>query len=386
MKHLLIIGLAALLGGCGSFADPRGWFGNSDPSREPADLIDVDNQIKPDEIWSVDIGAGSTEYARLKPAIAEGTLYVADAEGQVQALDAATGKRVWKIESDLPASAGPGVGGDLVLIGTSEAQVVAFDRNTGAELWRADVSGEVLAVPAVAYGMVVVHTVDGNLFGLDAMSGNQEWRYDRAIPVLTLLGSSTPVIYGGIVYCGLAGGKLVALSLDTGVLEWEKVISIPSGRSDLERMTDIDGDPVMYNGAVYAGSYQGEVVALGESTGSIYWKREVSSYNDLAVNWQYLLVSDEFGHVWALDPDTGAAKWRQQQLSNRKLTAPVIFDDYVLVGDLDGYLHWLSSYDGSFVARTRVGSKALMATPLVNNDILYVLDTGGGLTAIRLPE
>jgi outer membrane protein assembly factor BamB len=313
-------------------------------------------------------------------------LYVADSDGLVQALDAATGKHVWQVETGLPAAAGPGVGDDLLLIGTSEAQLVALDRNNGAELWRADVSGEVLAVPAVAYGMVVVHTVDGNLFGLDALNGEQKWRYDRSVPVLTLRGSSSPVIDGSTVYCGLAGGKLVALSLDTGVLEWEKIISIPSGRSDLERMTDVDGDPAIYNGTVYAGSYQGDVAALGMGSGNVFWKHKVSSYNDIAVNWQQVVVSDEFGHVWGLDPDTGAAKWRQQQLSNRKLTAPVISGDFTVVGDLEGYLHWLSANDGSVVARTKVSGGALMATPLVDNDLLYVLDTEGNLTAVRVPE
>ena len=386
MTHLLIIGLSALLAGCGSFADPREWFSASDPSREPAELVDVVNQIKPDKVWSVDIGTGTSLYPKLRPVIAEGTLYVADAEGRIQALDAATGKRIWQIESDLPAAAGPGVGDELLVIGTYEAQVVAFDRKTGTELWRAEVSGEVLAAPAVGYGMVGVHPVDGQLDGLAALDGSPRWLSDRVVPVLTLRGSSSPVINGGVVYCGFAGGKLVALSLDTGVVEWETIISIPSGRSDLERMTDIDGDPAVYSGTVYVGSYQGDVAAVGEGSGSIFWNHKGSSYTDLTVNWQHLLVSDEFGHVWALDPDTGAAKWRQQQLANRKLTSAVTFGDFAVVGDLDGYLHWLSVDDGSFVARTRVGGKAIAATPLVEGDTLYVLDTGGDLTAVRLPE
>ncbi len=386
MKQLLIICLAALLGGCGTFADPREWFSASDPSREPADLIDVVNQVQPREVWSVDIGKGTTEYARLKPAIAEGILYVADAEGLIQALDSASGKRLWQVETGLPAAAGPGVGDDLLLIGTSEAQVVALDRKDGAELWHTDVSGEVLAVPAVSYGMAAAHTVDGNLFGLDALTGEQKWRYDRKVPVLTLRGIGSPLIDGSTVYCGLAGGKFVALSLETGALEWEKIVSLPSGRSDLERMTDIDGDPALYNGTLFVGSYQGNVAALGEGSGQIFWKHKVSSYSDMAVDWQHLVVSDEFGHVWSLDPDTGAAKWRQQQLSNRKLTAAVIFGDAVVVGDMEGYLHWLSADDGSIIARIRVSGKALMATPLVDGDMMYVLDTGGDLTAVRLPE
>ncbi len=386
MKQLLIVGLALLLGGCGSFADPREWFSASDPSREPADLTKVVNQIHPQKLYSIDIGAGTLQYARLRPSITDGTLYISDAEGRVQARDAATGKVIWRVETELPASSGPGLGEDLLAIGTSEAQVVALSRNDGAELWRTDVSGEVLAVPAVAYGVVVVHTVDGNLFALDALTGEQKWRYDRQTPVLTLRGSSSPVIDGTTVYCGFAGGKVIALSLDTGTVEWEKIISIPSGRSDLERMTDVDGDPVIYNGSIYAGSYQGEVAALGQGSGKIFWKHEISSYTDMSVNWQHLLVSDEFGHVWALDPDTGAAKWRQQALSNRKLTGPVMLGDVVVVGDLDGYLHWLSADDGSIIARTSVGGDALMATPQVEGEVLYVLDSGGDLTAVRLPE
>lgn len=385
MLRLLIPAvLAFLLTGCGTFADPTTWFDSPDPAKEPAELVDVTNQIQPVQLWSIDIGAGSEEQANLRPAVANGRVYVVDADGLVQALDAESSRVVWRVEKDLPAMAGPGVGEGLVLLGTSEAQVVALEQDTGEERWRTDVSSEILAVPAAADGMVVVHTIDGSLFGLDAKTGEQRWRYDRKVPVLTLRGSSSPVIDNGIVYCGLAGGKLVALTLGEGTLDWEENVSLPTGRSDLERMTDIDVDPVIYTSTIFVSSYQGRVAALGKASGKMFWTRDMSAYTNLAVNWQLLYVSDENGHVWALDPDTGAAKWRQQELNNRKLSAPAIVGDYVVVGDYEGYLHWMSTDDGSIVARTRVGSKPIAAPPVVANETLYVLGSAGDLAAIRL--
>lgn len=384
LRLLIPLLAATLLSGCGTFADPTTWFETPDPSREPAELADINNQIQPVELWSLDTGAGAEDQANLRPAAYAGQIFVVDAEGLVQALDAESAQLSWRVETDLPTTAGPGVGEGLVLLGTSEAQVIALDQYDGSERWRAEVSSEVLAVPAAADGMVVVHTIDGSLFGLDAVTGEQRWRYDRKVPVLTLRGSSSPVISNGVVFCGLAGGKMIALSLETGQLDWEENVSLPTGRSDLERMTDIDVDPVLYNGAVFVSSYQGRVAALGEASGKIFWTRDLSAYTNLAVNWQLLYVTDELGNVWALDPDTGAARWRLQDLANRKLSAPAILGDYVVVGDFEGYLHWLSTSDGAIVARTRVSSDAITAPPLVVNETLYVLDSGGELAAIRL--
>ena len=304
----------------------------------------------------------------------------------MQALESGSGKPIWSVETGLPIASGPGVGAGLLLVGTTEADVVALDQENGAEKWRRRLSGEILSVPAVASNMIVVHTADGSIFGLNASNGEQQWVYERKVPVLTLWGVSSPVVSGGNVIAGLAGGKLVSLNTDTGVLEWERKITVPGGRSDLDRVTDIDGDPLVYSGVVFVGSYQGEVAAVGEATGKVFWNRKISNYNNMDVNWQQLYVSDNNGHVWALDPETGAANWRQQDLQNRGVSAPAIMGDYVVVGDYKGYLHWLSAKDGSVVARTRVGSDPIVAAPAVVNETLFVLGSGGELAAIKLPE
>ncbi|HID44508.1 MAG TPA: outer membrane protein assembly factor BamB [Chromatiaceae bacterium] len=389
MKLLLrlpILLLASnLLSGCGTMADPREWFSSDDPALEPAELVDFTPTVQPQQVWSMAIGDASSDLQRLKPAVDNGVLYVANTEGDLFAVDADAGKPVWKVETGLPVSAGPGVADGLLALGTAEGQLVLFDAGNGEELWRKALSSEILAVPAIGGGVVVVHTGDGKLFGLDATSGEQLWLYDHKVPVLTLRGSSSPVISGGSVYCGLAGGKMIALSLDSGLVEWESRITVPAGRSDLERMVDVDTDPLLYSGSVYGGAYQGDVAALGEGSGKEFWKRKISVYNNLAVNWQQLAVSDAQGFVWSLDPDTGSARWRQKALMNRQLSAPALQGDFTVVGDFEGYLHWLSSEDGAMAARMDVGD-AIVAAPLVVDDSLYVLSSDGKLTALRLPE
>ncbi|BAO44810.1 conserved hypothetical protein [Thiolapillus brandeum] len=385
MRWLLLPLLAGILGGCGTMADPTTWFAGDDPSLEPAELVDFTPVIKPQQRWSMDIGDTGTAYSRLAPTVVDGMLYAVNEEGDLYAVDAQTGALSWQLETGLPASAGPGAGNGLVVIGTREAQVAAYAADSGEARWSKDLTSEILAAPAVSDDVVVVHTADGKLFGLSAVNGEQLWLYDHKVPVLTLRGSSSPVISGGTVYCGLAGGKMVALSLDSGLLEWEKHITVPSGRSELERMVDVDADPLVYSGTVYGAAYQGDVAALGEGSGKVFWKRKMSVYNNMAANWQQLAVTDARGHVWSLDPDSGAARWRQQDLQNRGITAPALQGDYTVVGDNEGYVHWLSSADGSMAARMDMGD-AIVAAPLVVDDVLYVLTSGGRLVALGLPE
>ena len=201
--------------------------------------------------------------------------------------------------------------------------------------------------------------------------------------MLTLRGSSSPVISGNTVYAGFAGGKLVALELTSGVMQWELTITAPSGRSELERMVDIDGDPLVSNGVVYVSTYQGEVAAVGQYTGTLIWRRKLSSYNNVVADWRNLYVSDDSGQVWGVNPDDGAAMWKQSKLLNRQLSAPAVVDGYVVVGDYDGYLHWLSHSDGRMLARTRVGGEAISAAPVMHNGVVYVFGDGGDLAAVK---
>ena len=387
MRRLLsLLAIMTLLAGCGTFADPTEWFAGAEVV-EPNELVELTNKVQPQTLWSRDVGAGTDDqWLSLEPNVYRETVYVADARGRVQALDVAGGGTRWKVDLDAPISGGPGVGDGLVLLGTSDAEVIALSAESGEERWRARVSSEVLSVPAASAGVVVVHTVDGKLFGLEATNGNERWRYEREVPVLTLRGSGSPVVSGGVVYVGMAGGKLVALRLDNGNLVWDVNVTVPGGRSELERLADIDGAPLVLGGGVFVATYQGEVAALEQRTGRVAWRRKISAYSRMAADFQGLYISDAEGVVWGLDIRSGSARWSQDALKNRKLSNVAVLDRLVVVGDFEGYLHWLDREDGSMVARTRVGSDSITTGMQVVDGVLYVQGDGGTLSAIRLPS
>ena len=240
-------------------------------------------------------------------------------------------------------------------------------------------------MPAVSNGVVIAQTTDGKLFGLEATNGNERWRYEREVPTLTLRGSSSPVVFGGAVYAGMAGGKLIALRADNGNLLWDVDVTVPSGRSELQRLADIDGDPIVFGGGVFVATYQGEVAVFEQTSGRRAWRRKMSSYNRMAADRQGLYVSDADGVVWGLDIRSGSARWSQDALKHRRLSNVGVVEDLVVVGDFDGYLHWLDRDDGGMVARTRVGSDPITTGLQVAGGVLYVLGDGGDLAAVRLP-
>ena len=385
MRQLLLILPVALLSGCGTFADPTEWSKGPDVV-EPAELLELTNQIQPQTLWSRDVGAGTDDQSlNLEPQVDAGMVFVADGEGRVEALTADGGSRQWEVDLDVPISGGPGVGEGLVLVGTSDAEVIALDRETGEEQWRTRVSSEILSVPAASEGVVVVHTIDGKLFGLESTNGNRRWFYEREVPTLTLRGSGSPVLTGGAAYVGMAGGKLIALRVDNGNLVWDANVTIPSGRSELERLADIDGDPIVMRGGVFVATYQGQVAAIEQRSGRLAWQRKMSSYRGMAADGEGLYVADAEGVVWGLDPRSGAARWSQDALKNRRLSNVAVLDDLVVVGDFEGYLHWLDHNDGRMIARTRVGSDPITTGLQVRDSTLYVLGDGGDLAAVRLP-
>ncbi|RMD67709.1 MAG: outer membrane protein assembly factor BamB, partial [Gammaproteobacteria bacterium] len=245
-------------------------------------------------------------------------------------------------------------------------------------------SSEILSPPRIAQGVVVVHTADGRLVALDALSGHVLWRYQSDIPVLTLRGTSSPLLVHGRVVAGFANGKLVCLDLQRGHVLWAVAIAIPRGRTDLERVVDIDGELAFRDGVVYAVSYQGKAAAVALETGQVLWSREMSSYAGLAADDERVYVSDAEGIVWGLERHSGAPLWRQVHLRRRYLTAPAIHGGSVAVGDGEGYLHWLSPEDGRFLARWRVDSKGLYAPMAVAGPTLYAYGRGGWLAALEI--
>ncbi len=374
--------LAAALGGCSSIPDPMGWF-EADNQEPPAELTDYQPTIHPRTRWSIDSGAGSEEqYLKLVPAFYNDRIMVADSEGQVRTLNIATGQTGWSRETEAPISGGPGAGESIVLVGTRDAEVIALDADDGAELWRKRLSSEILSVPRIRGGMAVVRTIDGRVYGLDTESGEQSWVYDRNVPVLTLRGDSSPVIYDSNVIVGFANGKLVNIDLYSGDPRWETLVSAPRGRTELERIADIDADPLIADGVIYVCTFQGEVAAVSLDNGAVLWRHGISSHAGLAADWRYIYVTDTKDRVWALDRRNGAALWKQEKLLNRRLTAPAVLDDYVLVGDLEGYVHFLSYDDGSQLGRIEVSSAPISATPQIVDGIAYVYSEDGKVTAL----
>lgn len=354
---------------------------------QPAKLTDIDSpSVTPRKAWHTSAGAlPRKDYYSLQLALDDHAVYAADGQGRVSAFDAATGKREWQLDTKSRLVSGPGVSGAALVLGTLDGEVITIDRAKATPLWRAGVSSEVLAVPEGDDDEVIVtRGGDGRLFGLAAQDGQRLWTFDRAVPTLSLRGTSRPLVHDGQIFVGLDSGKVVSLDLATGKLRWETTVSQPGGRSEVERLVDLDADLVLDGDTLYAVSYGGQIAALNATTGETRWKHELSSYSGLAIDSNHLYATDREGRVWAFDRQSGATAWKQEALKYRRLTRPAIQNGYVVVGDFQGYLHWLAPADGKLAGRLRVSSNSLYAPPEVSGGLLYQLDRSGGITAVNI--
>ncbi len=359
--------------------------GDPEEVHEP---LPLDEDFEPSaevlELWSTSVGAlGGGQSLKLAPVAAHDKVFMADPDGEVRALGLADGEESWERDTEVSISAGPSLGEGLVLVGTPDGQVLALKQGDGRLAWKTSVSSEVLAPPRIADGVAVVRTVDGKLFGLDAGSGRRLWVFDRQVPVLTLRGTSAPVIADGRVVAGFDSGSLVALDLESGKPLWEARIAQPKGRSDLERMVDIDAEPVVAGDTVYVVTYQGRLAALSLETGQSQWDVEVSSYAGIGIDDEQLYLTDAVSQVWGLVRYSGDVAWEQEGLAYRSLTAPRSAGDYVVVGDLEGYVHWLTRKKGRLAARVEVGSGPITVAPLVVDDVVIAYSATGELAAYR---
>jgi outer membrane protein assembly factor BamB len=375
MKYPVTLALAVALAACGS----------SGPVREPAELKKVEQaEVAPGVSWRKSPGRGDGgQESGLRLSVEPDLLVTADIDGDVYALDPKNGRARWHVDTEARLISGPTVHGDLVLFGTLDAEVIALKRADGAPAWRVKVSSEVLAPPVGDGGTVIARCVDGRVFGLSAESGARRWNFDRAVPPLTLRGLSTPVLYEGAAIIGLDNGRVAALRTDTGEVLWEEVVSAPEGRSELERIVDVDGAPLATGGGVFALSFGGDLAAIGVQEGRVAWRRPVKSSLGPATLGNRVFVSDEAGMVWSLDAETGAAAWKQEALQYRRLSAPVTVGGHVVVADLEGYLHWLSPQDGRIVGRVRAVRGPVAATPVLQDDRLYVLARDGQVAVVE---
>lgn len=380
-KIAVLIFIPLFLAGCGITSM---FSSSSAPLVAPTKLKSIQDTLAVKELWSDDTGAGNPDpYTRLEPATGANRIYTADRKGQVTDYAIDDGTRVWRTRLDQPVTGGVGLGSGVVVVGTKGGEVTALDAATGKVRWHHQVSSEVLAPPAADAGIVVVRTQDGKLFGLSASDGHAIWIYERNVPPLTLRGTGAPLIDDGKVYTGFAAGTLVANDLLTGHDLWEATVAVPHGRNEIDRLVDIDAKPTVANGDVYSAAYQGRVAAIDGATGRVTWTRELSSYRRLAADAKNVYVTDDNSHVLALDRNTGATVWMQDGLVGRHATGPVTVGDAVAVADFEGYVHFLSKRDGSFVARVRVGHGPL-DRPVSEGNRLYVDESDGTLTAFAV--
>lgn len=382
IETLLLLAGLSLASGCTALGN---LFDNPDNTAEPAELVDFEPTIKVRTVWQRRVGSGAGNlFLKLRPAIDGERVYAATRDGRVRAFDARTGESVWDTETDSPLSGGPGVGDGLVLLGTSDGEVIALGEDDGEIKWRARVSSEVLSSPGSRGGVSVARTIDGKLFGLSADDGTRLWVYDRTTPVLTLRGTSSPALAEGTAIAGFDNGQVVAIALSNGQPLWEARVAVPRGRTELERMVDIDADPVIDGKAVYAVTYQGQVAALELFSGEVIWRRDMSSHAGLGVGRENIYVTDDASHVWALNRANSASMWRQAKLEARHVSPPAVFGQFVVVGDLEGYVHWLRREDGQFVARVRIDSDSIVAAPVATSFAVYVYGSGGELAALQV--
>ena len=335
----LALGLL-LLGGCAGTAE-------QDHQASEERLLHTSPGLAVEIAWGAQLAPkGIDRYQRGQPRARQDKLYLADLDGRVSRYRLHDGQIEWQRHFPTRFSGGPQLADGLLLLGSLDALVLALNENDGELLWQTRVSSEVLAPPMLAGDRVVAQTGDGKIFGLRADNGRQVWVYDRRVPLLSLRGTSKPLIAGDKVIAGFASGKLVALALDDGKVLWETSIAVPKGRSELERMIDIDAAMVLRDGIVYAASYQGRLAAVTADSGRIMWTREMSTPLDIALAGEHLFLTDADGRIWALDRATGATIWRQEKLAGFAITAPTVSGTRLFVGDRAGNLHVLAQQDG----------------------------------------
>ncbi|MEM8982849.1 MAG: outer membrane protein assembly factor BamB [Pseudomonadota bacterium] len=373
------ISMSVMLSGCGLFGDEE------DEALLPAELIDVDETLNVRKRWSVKVGDDANDL-RLGLAPVSDTIraYAASRDGQVHGLEIDTGRRLWTTRVDVPLSAGPSVGDGRVVVAGLDGDVIAIDASNGELLWQRNVAAEVLAAPAVGGERVVLRSADGRLIALDASSGDEQWVIEEEVPELSLRGTSSPTIAANLVVCGFDNGRLMAVDLLRGEVLWDQIITPPAGRSDLERLVDLDGRSVAVGRELYITGFQGQVGSLLLDSGQLLWTRELSSYQGPGVDWNTVFVSADGGDLVALSRANGVEQWRNRDFTRRELTAPTPFGNAVVVGDLEGYLHWLDAQTGTVVARRRVAKARISTAPHAQGDVLLVQADSGVVAAYEI--
>jgi outer membrane protein assembly factor BamB len=378
MRFLLPWGLAALAlaAGCSKDKDVE----------PPARLVAEPATLPVKELWHEGVGGGKKQMVLrlgLGPAVDDNLVFAASHTGELLAVSLETGQHVWVKKLKLPLSAGPAAGDGMVVVGSSKGDVVALEAASGKELWRVRVNSELLSAPAISPSVVVLRSVDGHLHGLDSHTGKELWSVEQQVPRLSLRGTAIPVIAKDVAICGFDNGKVMAISLSTGDTVWDTALASPHGRTELDRLVDVDSAVRVEGDNVYAAGFQGRTAMLALDSGQIWWAHDMSSYRGLAVQGEDLYVTQSDGTVVALRERDGSEIWHNDTLRRRGLSVPVVLSTTIVVADYQGYLHWLDRATGWPVAREKVGKWRVSNPPAAVGDTVIVLTDGGDLAALR---
>jgi outer membrane protein assembly factor BamB len=352
---------------------------------EPVKLTDIKSPtVRVQKVWGASVGGGGKKMRFGLGLTTEGDrLFAAGRDGDVAAFDLKNGRQIWRVKTKLDLTGGTGASPDLVVVGSADGLVLALAAADGAERWRAEIGGEILSAPAVSDRQVVVRTVDGNLRALDIADGKELWSAEQQIPRLTLRGVAAPVIARDMAISGFDNGRVLAVNLSDGGTVWDSPVSPAHGRTELERLNDIDAAVKVAGDDVFVAGYQGRAAMLALDSGQVWWTRELSSYRGVDVDDDQMYVSLSNGEVVAMRRRTGAELWRNESLKFRSLSAPAVVGNYVVVADLDGYVHWLDRVTGAIGGRGKAGGARVTNAPLAVGDVLYVINDKGEISALR---
>ena len=375
--------LLLLISGCSTFQE---WFGSEEEdATAPVELERIDTKVKLKKQWSTKIGDGQGDgFYKITPTLVDGVLYVASSDGEVAAISAVDGDRLWRVELERPLSGGVGYHDRRLYLGGADGSVLQLSADDGVVEWEAPVSGEVLAAPAVSDDWVIVQTYDGKLLGFQPGADEPAWTFTSDVPVLTLRGTSTPILVGDNAIAGFGDGKVIAVDVNSGNVSWESRIGVPQGSSEIDRIVDIDGAMTQQGIELFVASYQGRVAALDSRTGRKLWQQNVSSVTGTHVGFGNVYVADVDGTLSAFLRTGQGVRWQNIELGYRQLSRPTPISSYVATVDFDGYLHLLSQVDGQIVGRTKIGGDAARADMIADSGRLIIFADNGQLLAYEL--
>lgn len=379
-RKLVGVGVLALMTGCSTLSSLNP-FSSKDKTNEPAKLEELKASMAVRTAWKLDIG--KAKGYQFSPALAGNTLVVASAEGNIARVEAADGRPMWRIKAGSDLTAGVGTDGNVIVVGAAKGVLMAFDMD-GKALWKTQLSSEILSAPAVGQGMVVARSIDNRVVGIDAATGEKKWTVQRPSPPLTLRNAPGMVVYEKDVIVAQPAGKLTSFLMATGAPRWEVEVGVARGATELERVTDIGGAPVIFESDVCAVSYQGRVSCFELASGSPRWNRDLSSEVGVAVDQRFVFAADDKGAVHAFARDSGASVWKNDKLAFRGLSTPLSYGRAVAVGDYQGYIHFLSREEGSMLARLSLDGGAVSGTPLVAGSNLIFQTQNGTVAAIAV--